>query len=159
MDSATRKKTLRLLSNGVYIMTARDGEQFGAATVTWLSQASFKPPLLVAAVQTDSNVFRCLSQSGVAAVHIVDSSQQEIAQRFFAPTRADANGINGEPFQDGKTSAPILQNLAAYVECRVRKILESEGDHAIVVLEVLEAECRAPIHPLTIRESPWEYGG
>lgn len=140
-------------------MTARDGEQFGAATVTWLTQASFKPPLLMAAVRTDSSVFKCLSRSGVAVVHIVDSSQQSIAQSFFTPTRADSSRINGEPFQDGRMSAPILQNLAAYMECRVKRILESEGDHAIVVMEVLEAECRAPVHPLTIRESPWEYGG
>jgi flavin reductase (DIM6/NTAB) family NADH-FMN oxidoreductase RutF len=159
MDSAARKKTLRLLSNGVYIMTARDGDHFGAATVTWLSQASFQPPLLMAAVQTDSNVFKCLSRSGIAAVHVVDCNQQSIAQSFFTPTRADASRINGEPFQDGRMSAPILQNLAAYMECKVKRILESEGDHAIVVMEVLEAECRAPVYPLTVRESPWEYGG
>ena len=159
MDIACRKKTLRLLSNGVYIMTARDGNHFGAATVTWLSQASFKPPLLMAAVQANSNVFKCLAKSGTAAVHIVDSGQEEIAQRFFAPTSADEGALNGEPFREGKTSAPILKNMGAYVECRVQRILEGEGDHAIVVMEVLEAECRAPVQPLTIRESPWEYGG
>ena len=159
MDIACRKKTLRLLSNGVYILTARDGDHFGAATVTWLSQASFKPPLLMAAVQANSNVFKCLSKSGTVAVHIVDASQEKIAQRFFAPTSADEGGLNGEPFREGKTSAPILQNLGAYVECRVKRIVEGEGDHAIVVMEVLEAECRATVQPLTIRDSPWEYGG
>jgi flavin reductase (DIM6/NTAB) family NADH-FMN oxidoreductase RutF len=159
MDSACRKKTLRLLSNGVYIMTARDGDQFGAATVTWLSQASFKPPLLMAAVQANSNVFKCLRKSGAVAVHIVDSSQEKIAQRFFAPTSADEGELNGEPFREGKTSAPILKNFGAYVECRIKRILEGEGDHAIVVMEVLEAECRAAVQPLTIRDSPWEYGG
>jgi flavin reductase (DIM6/NTAB) family NADH-FMN oxidoreductase RutF len=159
MDIACRKKTLRLLSNGVYIMTARDGEHFGAATATWLSQASFKPPLLMAAVQANSNVFQCLAKSGAVAVHIVDSSQEKIAQRFFEPTSAGKGALNGEPFREGKTSAPILQNLAAYVECRIKRILEGEGDHAIVVMEVLDAECRAAVQPLTIRDSPWEYGG
>lgn len=159
MDVATRRKALRLLSNGVYIITARDGEDFGAATVTWISQASFKPPLLMAAVRADSNVFKCLSRSGAAAVHIVDRGQQEIAQRFFTPTCADADRINGEPFHGGRTSAPILENMGAYLECRVKRIVEGEGDHAIVLLEVQEAECRTAVSPLTIRESPWEYGG
>jgi flavin reductase (DIM6/NTAB) family NADH-FMN oxidoreductase RutF len=159
MDIACRKKTLRLLSNGVYIMTARDGDHFGAATVTWLSQASFKPPLLMAAIQPSSNLFKCLSKSGAAVVHIVDSSQQKIAQRFFAPTSADEDSLNGEPFREGKTSAPILENLGAYIECRIKRILEGEGDHAVVVMEVLDAECRAAVQPLTIRDSPWEYGG
>src|SRR5579863_4515730 len=119
MDPAMRKKALRLLSNGVYIITARDGDHFGAATVTWLSQASFKPPLVMAALQGRSNVFRCLANSGVAAIHIVDSAQQAIAQRFFTPTRRDNGTINGEPFTNGESSAPILRSMGAYLECRL----------------------------------------
>jgi flavin reductase (DIM6/NTAB) family NADH-FMN oxidoreductase RutF len=159
MDPSTRKKTLRLLSNGVYIITSRHGDHFGAATITWVSQASFKPPLLMAALRRDSNVFQCLSRSRIAAIHIVNINQQAIAQRFFSPTDAGAETINGHPYYSGKTSAPILRDLGAYVECRVRRILDDEGDHALVILEVLEAECRAPLQPLTIQESPWEYGG
>lgn len=113
----------------------------------------------MAAIRISSNVFQCLSRSNVAVIHIVDSDQQAVAQRFFTPTRAEFGGISGEPFQDGKTSAPVLRNLSAYVECRVRRITEGEGHHAVVLMEVLEAEWRAPIRPLTIRESPWEYGG
>jgi flavin reductase (DIM6/NTAB) family NADH-FMN oxidoreductase RutF len=159
MDATIRKKTLRLLSNGVYIITSSHLGQYGAATVTWVSQASFKPPLIMAAIRRDSNVFRCLSQSQAAAIHIVDSSQEQIAQKFFTPTRVDASGINGESFKVGATSAPVLQNFPARLECQVRQILDDEGDHAIVVMEVVEARCEAPVHPLTIRESPWEYGG
>ncbi len=159
MDSTTRKKTLRLFSNGVYVITSKSAGRFGAATVTWISQASFNPPLLMAAIRTDSNVFQCLVESRVAAVHVVNTDQQAIAQKFFSPTRAEPGKINGECFQPGKTSAPILRALGAYVECRVRRIIDDEGDHGIVILEVQEAECRAPMQPLTIRDSPWEYGG
>jgi flavin reductase (DIM6/NTAB) family NADH-FMN oxidoreductase RutF len=159
MDLNSRKTTLRLLSNGVYVITSRDGDHLGAATVTWISQASFKPPLIMAAIRPESNVFRCLARSGVAAIHIVDCSQNAIAQRFFTPTSVAPGTINGEPYQDGRTTAPILQNFGAHVECRVRRIIEGEGDHALILMEVLDAECRAPVKPLTIRESPWQYGG
>ncbi len=37
MDAQTRKKTLRMLSNGVYVLTARREDRYGAATVTWVS--------------------------------------------------------------------------------------------------------------------------
>ena len=159
MDPASRRKTLRMLSNGLYVMTSRSGDRCGAATVTWVSQASFRPPLLMAAVRPDSNVFACLRDSGVAAVHILGLGQVDLARRFFAPTRSDGGGINGEPVRDGVTSAPILCNAPAYVECRVRQILDSLGDHVLVVLEVVGAECRDQVRPLTIAESPWEYGG
>jgi len=148
-----------MLSNGLYVMTSRSGDRFGAATVTWVSQASFRPPLIMAAVRPDSNVFACLRQSGFVALHILGSGQEDMARRFFEPTRALDGGINGEPFQDGATTAPILRNAPAYVECRVRRILDDLGDHVLVVLEVLEAGCREQVRPLTIADSPWEYGG
>jgi flavin reductase (DIM6/NTAB) family NADH-FMN oxidoreductase RutF len=159
MDEQVRKKALRLFSNGVYIMTSRCGEDYGCATVSWVSQASFRPPLVMAAVRKESNVFKCMAGSGTAAIHIVSADQTELAQRFFTPTRMDNGSINGEPFNLGTTSAPILQNAVAYVECRVRHISDDLGDHAIVVLEVVDASFRQPAHPLTIAESPWEYGG
>ncbi len=159
MDPQIRKKTLRMLSNGVYVLTARHGDSYGGATVTWVSQASFKPPLLMAAIRKESSVFRCFQESGAAALHIVGRGQEDLAQRFFAPTRVSDGCMNGEPFAEGKTSAPILRNAPAYVECSVRRIVDTGGDHTIVVLEVLEAEHLRPVQPLTIAESPWEYGG
>jgi flavin reductase (DIM6/NTAB) family NADH-FMN oxidoreductase RutF len=159
MDPVVKKKALRLLSNGVYVITSRAGEQFGAATVTWVSQASFQPPLLMAAIRQDSSAFRCLSKSLVAALHILGAQQCDIAQKFFAPTRPGPGTINGEPFTDGETSAPVLNNACAYLECRIQQILDNGGDHNIVVMKVVNAACREPLEPLTIAQSPWEYGG
>ncbi len=148
-----------MFSNGIYVITSRSGEHYGSATVSWISQASFKPPLIMAAIRPDSNVYKCLKESRVAAIHVLGSHQGDIAQKFFAPTKAGANRINGEPFVEGKASTPVLANLPAYVECRVRQICNEAGDHAIVVMEVVEAGCREVVRPLTIAESPWEYGG
>ena len=159
MDAQAKKKALRMFSNGMYVLTSRSGDCYGAATVTWVSQASFKPPLLMTAVRRDSNVYRCLAESRVAAIHVLAADQKEIAQKFFAPTTASAGMINGEPFVDGKTTAPVLRNTPAHVECRVQQIFDDLGDHSIVILEVVEAEFRREARPLTIGESPWEYGG
>ena len=159
MDAVTRRKTLRMLSNGMYVMTSKSAEKYGGATVTWVSQASFRPPLIMAAVRKESSVFRCMSESGVAALHILGSDQTDVARKFFTPTRADSCGLNGESFTEGATSAPILRNAPAYLECRVLRILDDLGDHAVVILEVLGAGCRREVEPLTIAASPWEYGG
>src|SRR5262245_60701998 len=104
MDATVKKKTMRLLSNGVYVLTSRYGDRFGAATITWVSQTSFKPPLVMAALRRDSNAFYCLTQSSVAALHIVGSGQSAFAQKFFAPTLPGPGVINGEPFVDGETA-------------------------------------------------------
>ena len=159
MELKTKRKTLRLISNGMYVITSRSEGHFGAATVTWISQASFKPPLIMAAIRTNSNVFKCMSDSGLAAIHILECNQQDFAQKFFFPTQANDGCINGEPFVDGVTGVPVLRNTPAHIECRVVRIVTDVGDHAIVILEVIEAECRDLVRPLTIAESPWEYGG
>ena len=159
MDSKVRRKALRLLSNGVYVLTSRCENRYGAATVTWVSQASFKPPLIMAAVRRESNVFKCLSESRAAVLHIVGEQQQEIARRFFSSTEAAGGTINGEPFAEGRTAAPVLASLPAHVECRVERIVQTDGDHEVVILRVVEAECPEQVRPLTIAESPWEYGG
>ena len=166
MDAIARKRTLRLLSNGLYVITSASGPfdgaqgrpRFGAATVTWLSQASFTPPLVMAAIRPASNVFECLAESGVAAVHVLDLTQRDIAQKFFSPTTVAGRTINGEPFRDGVTGAPVLQNACAFFECRVRQML-ALGDHTVVVMEVVEAECPRECLPLTVSQSPWAYGG
>jgi flavin reductase (DIM6/NTAB) family NADH-FMN oxidoreductase RutF len=159
MDATVKRKALRMISNGMYVITSRSEDRVGAATVTWVSQASFKPPLIMAAIRTDSNVFECLSQSGVAALHMLGAHQQDIARRFLSTTEAGQGTINGEPFTNGTTSAPVLPSVPAYVECRVQKIIDNHGDHAVVIMEVVDAGFREEVRPLTIAESPWEYGG
>lgn len=148
-----------MLSNGMYVMTSRIGDQYGAATVTWVSQASFRPPLIMAAVRRDSNVFKCMCQSRTAAIHILGAQQLDLARKFFTPTKPGSGTLNGEAFGDGVTTAPILRGAGAYVECRLHQIIDTVGDHAVVIMEVVEAQCREELRPLTIGESPWEYGG
>ncbi len=160
MDPKTKQKTLRLLTNGMYVLTSRGSNgQLGAATVTWASQASFKPPLLMVAIRKGSNVFQCLRESRVAALHVLAKNQRDVAQKFFSAPRSSGATLNGEPFFEGKTSAPILKNLPAYIECRVLDIREEYGDHAIVILEVVEVELTDRLDPPTVSDSPWEYGG
>lgn len=159
VDAKARQKTLRMLSNGVYVLTSRSEDRYGAATVTWVSQVSFKPPLIMAAVRRENNVFKCLAASRTAVLHIVGDEQQDIARRFFYPTRTECGTINGEPFAEGRTTAPVLASLPAHVECRVERILDTDGDHALVILGVVDAECGERVRPLTIADTPWQYGG
>jgi flavin reductase (DIM6/NTAB) family NADH-FMN oxidoreductase RutF len=159
MDPKTKQKVLRLLTNGMYILTSRGAKSFGAATVTWVSQASFKPPLLTVALRKDGSAFECVVESRTAVLHVLDRGQRDIAQKFFAATEESQGLLNGEPYFDGTNGAPVLENLGAYLECNALEILEKPGDHAIVVFEVLNAVLRKDVEPLTVTGSPWQYGG
>lgn len=159
MDPKKKQDALRMISNGLYVLTSRAGEKYGGATVSWLSQASFTPPLIMAAIRPESRLFECLSASRNVAVHFLGVHQEEIARKFLATTRVEDGLLNGEPFIEGSTSAPILMNVSSHVECQVRRIIDDGGDHAIVLMEVVNAEYSEDRRPLLVADSPWKYGG
>jgi len=159
MDSKTKQKVLRLLTNGMYFLTSRSAERFGATTITWVSQSSFKPPLLMVALRKDGSAFQCVTESRAAVLHVLSSDQQLIAQKFFAATTESQGLLNGEPYVAGSNGAPVLENLGAYLECKALEIVATPGDHAVVVFEVLDAVLRKQVEPLTVTGSPWQYGG
>jgi len=46
MDEDAKKTALRMIPYGLYVLTAEDEDQnISTATVNWVTQASFKPPL------------------------------------------------------------------------------------------------------------------
>lgn len=148
-----------MLHNGMYIMTSRSGARTCAATVTWVSQASFRPPLIMAAVRKDSRIFECLSESRRAVLNILAQAQLDVARKFILHAPGNGDAFHDEHFTDGITSAPVLQSVPAYAECKVNRILSDVGDHAVVIMEVVDAQCRQPVRSLSVAESPWKYGG
>lgn len=142
MDENLRKTALRMIPYGLYVLTGRDGKgQIAAATVNWVTQASFKPPLIAVAVKVDSTIYKVIKSSGHFALNILGKGQQQIASAFFKPTRQEGNLLNGEPFQPGITGAPVLEKVPAYVECKLIAGVE-KGDHSLFVGEVLSAGVR-----------------
>jgi flavin reductase (DIM6/NTAB) family NADH-FMN oxidoreductase RutF len=158
MPSADSKRALRLLTYGLYIATARGPAGCAAGTITWLSQSSFDPPLLMAGIKRRGSLHRAIEAAGAFAVHIVGRSQKEMAVRFFRSTRATGDALHGYAFEDGRTGAPVLLDPPAWLECRVLEEIR-HGDHAIFVAEVVAGGVRRDEHPLTLRDAGFRYGG
>ncbi|MCS7220861.1 MAG: flavin reductase family protein [Anaerolineae bacterium] len=160
MNPETRKRTLRLLTYGLYILTARDGENLAAGTVNWLSQASFTPPLVMLGVKVDSRLHELIERSGALAVNILGAGQKEIAAAFFRPSQVENGRINGYAFEPGPlTGAPLLTDLPAWFEARVTDVVK-RGDHTVFVAEVVSAGLRDPqAKPLEMWDTGWFYGG
>lgn len=139
MDANARKTALRMIPYGLYVLTAqgRDGT-VGAATVNWVTQGSFSPPLVVVGVKADSQIHGLVKDAGAFALNVLGKDQGALAYTFFKPATREGQRISGEPFRAGATGAPVLERTPAHVECRVVDVLE-RGDHSIVVGEVVEA--------------------
>jgi len=128
-----------MIPYGIYVLTADDGKgSLAAATVNWVTQTAFEPPLVAVGVKTDSGAYAILKSSGAFALNMLGKGQQGIAFALFKPVQVEDGKISGEPYHVGRTGAPILDNAIASVECKVVEIVE-RGDHHIVVGEVVEA--------------------
>ena len=125
----------------IYILTARDGDDVGAATVNWVTQTSFEPPLIAIGVKAGSGPLEVLKKVGNFALNMCAKSQQDMAFGFFKPAKVEGETISGEPFHLDSTGSPILENTPASVEFKVVE----KGDHHVVIGEVINAHLRT--HP------------
>lgn len=139
MDEDSKKTALRMIPYGLYVLTAegKDGK-VAAATVNWVTQTAFKPPLVVVGVKADSGAHAIIKESGSFALNFLGKDQKAQAFTFFKPLEREANTIGGEPFRKGSLGAPILTNVPAFVECQLVETIE-KGDHSIFVGEVKDA--------------------
>jgi len=138
MDAEAKKTALRMIPYGIYVMTAKSPDGVAAGTVNWVTQTSFDPPLVVIGVKPDSGIYAALKASGSFALNMLGKGQQGLAFAFFKPAEVDGDTISGEPFHEGSTGAPILDNAPASVQCKVAEIVE-RGDHHVVIGEVVDA--------------------
>jgi flavin reductase (DIM6/NTAB) family NADH-FMN oxidoreductase RutF len=144
MNNDAKKTTLRMIPYGIYVLTADAGNgSIAAATVNFVTQSSFAPPLVVVGVKADSAAYQAVKAAGKFALNMLGKDQKSLAFTFFRPADVSEGKLSGQPYRPGTTGAPILAEAPGAVECRVKTIL-AEGDHHIVVGEVVEAHLMKP---------------
>ncbi|MFV0524045.1 MAG: flavin reductase family protein [Acidimicrobiales bacterium] len=160
MDAEQKKLALRAINYGLYVVTARKGEDFAAAGTNWLSQASFEPPLVMAGLKADGGAAELAVAAGSFAVNVLGADQLDIGKAFFRSTTVDGDQINGQHWEPGPTTgAPLVTATPYWFECRVTDTI-ARGDHTIVVGEVVDAGVRdADAVPLLLRDTGMNYGG
>ncbi len=159
MDLEAKKNALRMISYGAYIATARGGDDTAAATVTWVTQMSFEPPLVAVGVKLDSQLYRAILRGNTFALNMLANDQSEIAARFFKAAQLEGETLGGYAVEFGVTGAPLLVDVPAYLECKVTDVVE-RGDHVLFLGEVVDAAHRREATPLDLyRDTKWNYGG
>lgn len=138
MDADAKKTALRMIPYGLYVLTAEKDGEIAAATVNWVTQTAFEPPLVVVGVKADSGAHELVKKAGAFALNILGKGQQGPAFAFFKPVERDGDKINGEAYAAGETGAPVLNSVPAYVECTLEQTVEN-GDHSIFVGKVVNA--------------------
>lgn len=159
--SDVRTEALRLLSNGVYVLSTCGAETLHAAAVTWVSQVSFMPPLVMVALRRNSHLAQAVRKAHRFALNILADDQPELAQAFFTHRTEplDAETIAGHSFRVSGGRCPLLTDALAWLECRLSAEPPCPGDHALMLGEVIGAGVRREGQPMMLWSTPWAYGG
>jgi len=160
MNDTTKKTVLRHFPYGLYALTVKHGGEEHGMTANWVSQTSFEPPMVAAAVENTSKTIGMIRDAHHFAINVFQQGQRELAGKLG---RASANapqklkGIKTKPAP--VSGAPILADALVWVECRVVATLPS-GDHTLVLGEIVEAGVEHEGgQPLTLQEAGFKYSG
>ncbi|MBV9239099.1 MAG: flavin reductase family protein, partial [Xanthobacteraceae bacterium] len=86
MNNDAKKAVLRMIPYGIYVLTADDGKgNVAAATVNWVTQSAFAPPLVVVGVKADSGTYETVKAARVFALNMLGKDQKNLAFTFFRP--------------------------------------------------------------------------
>lgn len=157
-----RRRVLWTMPSGLYIVGSRDGDRRNGMTLNWATQVSSGPKLLAIAVEKPAFTHELISAGRVFSLCIVDREDRAIVRKFTKPVEVDteARTLNGFPYHDGRTGAPILDQAVAYLECEVRNDVDL-GDHTLFVGEIVDAGFQrsedTPV--LRMEDTRMNYGG
>jgi flavin reductase (DIM6/NTAB) family NADH-FMN oxidoreductase RutF len=158
MDEAAKKRALKLIPYTLFVVGARLGEEKHAFTGSWLTQVSFKPPMVAIGVKRTHRSNEMIRESGVFSLNFLDEEQQEVAKHFFRSHRMSGDRLGSYAYKEGANGCPLLDDALAHVQCRVYEIVET-GDHTLFVGEVMDAELLRETPPLELKKTGWTYGG
>lgn len=157
-----RRRVLWTMPSGLYIVGARAGERRNGMTLNWATQLSFDPKLLGIGVEKDAFTHELIEEGRVFSLNIVDREDRAIVRKFTKPVEVDteARTLNGFPFHDGRTGAPILDQAVAYLDCELRQEVEV-GNHTLFIGEIVDAGFLKPEDTPVLRmeDTRMNYGG
>ncbi len=159
MNEEAKKKILRMAPHALYVLTSQLDGKVVASTITWFTQVSFLPPLVVVALQKDSRTKEAVRQSRTFAVNMAGANQAEVVQKFFKHAEQDGGNLAGEAFElSPMFKLAVFPGMVGFLECRVTDIVE-RVDHTVMVAEVVEAGINGAAAPLLLSSTKWQYGG
>ena len=144
------------MTYGIYVLTTFYEDQINAMIASWVSQASFDPPLMMAAIHPSRYSHRLIEKSRCFALHIPAKHQRAYLSRFKGPDPAAK--FDGIQWIKAKSGCPILNQCVAYVECRVRDSYRP-GNHTLFIGEVIEARQCSDEEPFSSLDYEGQYLG
>ncbi|MEJ2168730.1 MAG: flavin reductase family protein, partial [Desulfobacterales bacterium] len=111
-------EALGTMTYGIYVLTTFHDDEFNCMIASWVSQVSYDPPLIMAAVHQNRYSHRLIEKSNCFALHALTRAQSDFLQRCKGSGSSEK--FTGIQWQRGITGCPVLSECQSYFECRVK---------------------------------------
>jgi len=149
-------EAFRRIPYGIYVLTTQPGAESSAMIVSWVSQVSYSPPLLMVALRRNRPALPAILESDTFSLSLLSRDQKPFVDYLKKPTfQHQLSGLFGQTNQKG---APIIKEAIAIWECRLFSRMEA-GDHILLIGEVRSTMVNPEGKPLTTAEYGKTYIG
>lgn len=159
-----RRRVLWTMPYGLYVVGSTDGgSRRNGMTTNWVTQLSFDPKWVGVGIERTAFTHELIEAGGCFSVCMIDRADRAIVRKFTKPVDVDleASTLNGFPYCERVTGAPILRQSVAFLDCAVRDSMVA-GNHTFFAGEVVDCGFFAddestPV--LRMEDTRMNYGG
>lgn len=148
MTTADTSAALQQIPYSISVVTVGRGQVENALTVSWFSQVSFDPPMLMVAIDRVHYSEEFIRSTKSFVVNLLGEDQRALAGHFARESQAGEDKLAGLAVRPAPSGAAILEGALAYFDCELESI-QPVGDHLIVLGRVGEAGVLREGKPLT----------
>jgi 3-hydroxy-9,10-secoandrosta-1,3,5(10)-triene-9,17-dione monooxygenase reductase component len=138
------RRVLGRFPTGVVLVTATTPDGPVGMAVNSFSSVSLDPPLVSFCAARTSSTWPRVRAAGTFAVNVLGEHHAEVSRRF---ARKGADRFAGLVHRSGATGAPVLDGVAAHLDCELHAVHEG-GDHVIVLGRVVHLDADEGVRPL-----------
>lgn len=129
VDPVSLKKTAGAFPSGVTVVTTTSGGKPVGMTISAFASVSLDPPLLLVCVARTAGSIPAFRVGVPMGVNVLANDQAWLARRFAG---RHEDRFAGVPLQPGPDDVPLLEGVAAWLNCRIARIYDG-GDHVILL--------------------------
>lgn len=144
------------MSYGIYVLTTKMDEAVNGMIASWVTQVSYDPPLIMAAVHSNRYSHDMIVNTKIFGLHIIDQSQKDLLKRFKGPDPKEK--FAGMDWATGKTGVPLLKDCLAWFELEMIE-QHQPGNHTLFIANVVDAGVHSEGTPLTTLDYEGMYVG
>jgi flavin reductase (DIM6/NTAB) family NADH-FMN oxidoreductase RutF len=157
-----RRRILWTMPSGIYLLGSRAGDQRNLMTLNWATQVASDPKLLAVSIEAEAVTHRLVHEGRSFVLNILNRADRATVRKFSKPVvdEGDPARLGGLAVRASASGAPILEDAAAWLDCRVWQEVAC-GSHTLFIGEVIDCggDPVAGSEVLRMEDTRMNYGG